>query len=109
MTQARAPRLSLLLPIGSRRAVLAAARIVFALLRAGCVELDLLRGEPGPVGRSTLNPAAPGAVLFIATRVPEAEATPDRLTAFEAALRLMVERAYEREGIASVVYDVQFL
>ena len=43
MSQTHPRRLSLILPIGSRRAAAAAAGVVLVLLRTGRVELDLLR------------------------------------------------------------------
>ena len=104
-----ARRVSLLLPIGSRRAILAATQVVFSLLREGRVEVDILRGIPGPSGRTVLSVGTPGAVLFVATRAPEGRISPESLVAFENAVRSTVERSYRRQGIASVEYDLQIL
>lgn len=109
MNEPHARRVSLLLPIGSRRAILAATQVVFSLLREGRVEVDILRGHPDPSGRVALNAGTPGAVLFVATRVPEGRTSTDSVVAFEHAVRSTVERAYRRQGIASVAYDLQML
>jgi hypothetical protein len=109
MNDAGTGRVSLLLPIASRRAILAATQVVFAFLREGRVELDLLRGHPDPPRAAELNVRAPGAVLFIATRARDSTASPESLAALENAVRSAVERAYRRQGIESVEYDLQML
>jgi hypothetical protein len=106
----RAPqRISLILPVGSGRAILAAIQVVFHRLRAMRVELDLLR-EPGTADTVSLpQPGAPGAILFVAALSPLAAAGRETEPQREQALRSFIERSYARQGIAPVEYDLEIL
>jgi hypothetical protein len=106
----RAPhRVSLVLPVGSGRAILAAIQVVFHLLRTMRVELDLLR-EPGTADTaSSPQPGAPGAILFVAALSQLSNVGRETQPPSDQALRSYIERSYARQGIARVEYELEIL
>lgn len=108
MRQAGSLRLSLILPVGSPQALLAAAQVVFFLLRyVGRTELDLVRPPPRPA--ETTRSIVPGGVLFAAATTslsPDGAPARDR---FERIVRGQIERQYARQGIAPVAYELELL
>lgn len=99
-------RFALALPVGSVRAIVAATQVVIFLVRdLGKTELDLSeRGAELPsAGR---RPRA-GAILLAAVVVerPPEDALPR--TDLERQVRERIERAYARQGITPVHYDLQ--
>ena len=109
MSLAGSPRLSLILPIGSRGALLAASQVVLSLLRLMRVELDLLRGPPTPAAPSPSMPGLPGSVLFVAASLPWPPADTAVAREFERDLRAHVERVYARRGLSPVAYELEIL
>ena len=109
MSSADSRRVSLVLPVSSRRAILAATQVAFSLLRTGRVELDLLRGPPDSRGRPAPPVSGPGAILFVAATLPLDDSLPSSLPDLKQQLRTAVERAYARQGITPVEYDLQIL
>lgn len=95
-------RLSLILPIHSRRAILAAVRVVFHLLRQARVELDLLRSASDVLAR---RPGSPGGVLFVSAEIGGVV----DVGAFEQDLRERILRSYAREGISPVEYHLELV
>ena len=109
MTGPAPSRVSLILPVSSRRAVVAATNVVLALLRSARVELDLLRG-PADAGTSPqYDPGTPGAILFVATDIQLPADNPAAPSELEANLRGRIERAYARQGISPVEYELQIV
>jgi hypothetical protein len=109
MSRGSSPRLSLILPIDSRAALLAASQVVLSLLRILRVELDLLRGPSVPGAPSPSGPGRPGAILFVAANLPEPFHDTDSAAEFEQELRARVEHIYARHRISPIVYDLEII
>jgi hypothetical protein len=101
-------RVSLVLPIASRRAILAAIQVVLHLLRTMRVELDLLRTPETGDAPPSPQPGAPGAILFV-TAVLELDAGGREALPSAQALRSFIERSYARQGIPDVEYELEIL
>ncbi len=100
-------RLSLVLPVGNLRELLAASQVVLFILVEARVELDLLRGRGAPP--QALTPGRPGAILFVAAHLGWAASDADLTARYERGLRARIERYYARQGIGAVPYDLQLL
>jgi hypothetical protein len=109
MSAAASPRLSLILPIGSRGALLAASQVVLWVLRLMRVELDLLRAPDAPGAPSRSTPGLPGTILFVAANPPWTVAESTISSEFEQALRAGIERDYARRGLSPVAYVLEIL
>jgi hypothetical protein len=103
------PRLSLILPIGSRAALLAASQIVLSLLRQMRIELDLLRGPAAPDAPSQSVPGRPGTILFLAANLPWPTGQDPSRSEFEQELQARIKRVYARHGVSPVVYGLEIL
>ncbi len=102
-------RLSLILPIGSRAALLAGSQVVLSLLRSMRVELDLLRGPGAPRASPQSVPGRPGTILFVAANLLWPAGKAVRRSAFEPDLRGRIERVYARHGWSPVAYELEIL
>jgi hypothetical protein len=108
MNQASGDRVALALPVGSTRRIVAATQVVVHLVEhVGKVELDLLRLAPEP-GVSA-GSGERRAILFVAVAVRRAPLDANANARLERDLRARLERAYARQGIAPVEYDLQML
>jgi hypothetical protein len=101
-------RVALVLPVDSSRSTIAATRIVILLLRrADRVELNLMRTASDELASDRILPQRP--VLLVGTDVDLPEGDLQARMAFEAGLRAQIARAYARQGIEPVVYDLQMI
>ena len=102
-------RVSLILPVGSSRAGIAAIRVVLYLLRTVRVELDLLRGPAAEEAALPSQAGSPGAVLFVRAISEAPDGSPISEPDFERGLRSHIERSYRRLGIGPVEYELEIL
>jgi hypothetical protein len=101
-------RPALALPVRSWRGVIAVFSIVIFVLRTvGKAELNLL--EDATTTRVPRRAGDFDAVLFVAADVPIAPDDVAARAAFERLVRTRVERAYRRQGMRDVRYDLQLL
>jgi hypothetical protein len=108
MNPAGTNRVALALPVGSTRRIVAAAQVVVYLVEhVGKTELDLFRLAPDSAAAP--EPGERRAILFVAVAVRRAPLDPTASARFERDLRTRVERAYARQGITPVEYDLQML
>jgi len=108
VNQTDADRIALALPVGSTRRIVAATQVVVYLVEhVGKSELDLLRLAPDPT--SGPEPGERRAILFVSVAVRWAPLDATASARLERDLRTRIERAYTRQGITPVEYDLQML
>jgi hypothetical protein len=102
-------RVSIVLPIRSARASIAAIQIVLYLLDHLRVELDLLRGPAAEEAGLALLVRRPRTVLFVRAVSDAPDGRPVSNPDFEETLRARIERSYARQGLSNVQYDLHLL
>ena len=108
MNPVNTDRVALALPVGSTRRIVAATQVVVYLVEhVGKTELDLLRLAPEPAGSAESGERR--AILFVAVAVRRAPLDATATARLERDLRARIERAYARQGITPVEYDLQML
>jgi hypothetical protein len=101
-------RLALVLPIGSIRAMVAATHVaIFLISELGRTEIDVPNRPRTPPLTQQSAPHATS--LFVATSVRVSREDVDMKFRLAAAVRTRIERAYARQGISPVWYDLQVL
>jgi hypothetical protein len=109
MSGASARRVSLVLPVDSAQASLAAIRVALYLLRTMRVELDLLRGAAADEAGVATSLRNVGTVVFVTAITDTPDGRPVSDPAFEAEVRARIGSIYARFGISNVEYEIEIL
>ena len=109
MSRASARRVSLVLPVDSAQASLAAIRVALYLLRTMRIELDLLRGAAADEAGVAAYPGNVGAVVFVTATSDSPDGRPVSDPVFETEVRARIEGIYARFGIPNVEYELEIL
>jgi hypothetical protein len=101
-------RFALALPVASRSSIAAATGVAINFVRRyGRIELDLIESPPDL--RQPVAGAGVLATVLLSVNVWLRPSTAETRGEVERRLRQQVERQYARQGISSVLYDLQIL